>query len=410
MSAPLLPDGESTGRPWLAVAASMFAIAWGGNQFTPLLVMYRQVSDFSAVTVDVLLGAYVLGIVPALLIGGPLSDRYGRRPLLLPAAPISLVGSLVLALGAHSPLALSIGRVLCGVALGLVMAVGTTWLKELSAGEADSGVGARRASLALTLGFLSGAGVAGALAQWGPWRTGLAYLVHVGITVVSGLWLLRAPETRAPETTANRPRLRDDLRVPAVAHRRFQRVVVPLAPWVFGCAGSAYAILPGLMSAHADGRPIAFSALLTVLTLGCGVGVQVLGRAIDTSRSARASVVALAIIVIGMGLGSLAAARLTLLIALIAAAVLGMGYGLALVAGLNEVQRIAGPDDLAGLTAVYYSYAYLGFFIPAALAVLAAEWTYPQMFGAGFVIALVCLGIVGSGSRAHLPTRAAAAD
>jgi MFS family permease len=409
MSAPPMPAGESTGRPWLAVAASMFAIAWGGNQFTPLLVMYRQVSDFSAVTVDVLLGAYVLGIVPALLIGGPLSDRYGRRPLLLPAAPISLAGSLVLALGAHSSLALSIGRVLCGVALGLVMAVGTTWLKELSAGEADSGVGARRASLALTLGFLSGAGVAGALAQWGPWRTGLAYLVHVGITVVSGLWLLRAPETRAPEAIADRPRLRDDLRVPAVAHRRFQRVVVPLAPWVFGCAGSAYAILPGLMSAHADGRPIAFSALLTVLTLGCGVGVQVLGRAIDTSRSARASVVALAIIVIGMGLGSLAAARLTLVIALIAAAVLGMGYGLALVAGLNEVQRIAGPDDLAGLTAVYYSCAYLGFFIPAVLAVLAAEWTYPQMFGAGFVIALVCLGIVGSAWRAHLPTPPAVA-
>jgi len=25
-----------------------------------------------------------------------------------------------------------------------------------------------------------------------------------------------------------------------------------------------------------------------------------------------------------------------------------MGYGLALVAGLNEVQRIAGPNDLAG--------------------------------------------------------------
>jgi MFS family permease len=382
----------------------MFTIAWGGNQFTPLLVMYREVSDFSAITVDALLGAYVLGIVPALLVGGPLSDRYGRRPLLLPAAPISLAGSLVLALGASSPLALTIGRVLCGIGLGLVMAVGTTWIKELSA-SADAAAGARRASLSLTLGFLCGAGVAGALAQWAPWQTGLAYVVHAGLTVVSGLWLLRAPETRASESAAARPRLRDDLRVPAIAHRRFQRVVVPLAPWVFGCAGSAYAVLPGLMSAHADGKPIAFSALLTVLTLGCGVGVQVLGRAIDTSRSARASVVALSIIVVGMGLGSLAAARLTLVIALVAAAVLGMGYGLALVAGLSEVQRIAGPDDLAGLTAVYYSFAYLGFFIPAVLAVLTKEWTYPEMFGAGFVIALACLAIVSAAWRAHLPPR-----
>lgn len=40
---------------------------------------------------------------------------------------------------------------------------------------------------------------------------------------------------------------------------------------------------------------------------------------------------------------------------------MGMGYGLALVAGLSEVQRIVQADDLAGLTAVYYSVAYLAF-------------------------------------------------
>ncbi len=115
-------------RAWLPVALTMFAVAWGGNEFTPLLVMYREVGHFSAVTVDALLAAYVLGIVPALLLGGPLSDRYGRRPLLLPAAPVGLVGSLVLAVGAQSAALLAVGRVLCGVALGLVMAVGTTWV------------------------------------------------------------------------------------------------------------------------------------------------------------------------------------------------------------------------------------------------------------------------------------------
>ena len=81
-------------RAWLPVALVMAVVAWGGNEFTPLLVMYREVGHFSAVTVDALLAAYVLGIVPALLLGGPLSDRYGRRPLLLPAAPVALVGSL----------------------------------------------------------------------------------------------------------------------------------------------------------------------------------------------------------------------------------------------------------------------------------------------------------------------------
>ncbi len=394
--------GSAT-APWLAVGGTMFAVAWGGNEFTPLLVMYREVSDFSTVTVDVLLGAYVLGIVPALLVGGPLSDRYGRRPLMLPAAPLSLLGSLVLAFGPDSPLMLAVGRVLCGLALGLVMAVGTTWIKEMSAASDDAGAGPRRASLSLTLGFLIGAGVAGALAQWGPWRTGTTYVVHVVVTVVTGAWLLRAPETRAVEPRGLRPRLLDDLRLPPVGHRRFLRVVVPVAPWVFGSVGSAYAVLPALMREHSGGMPVAFSAMLTVLTLGCGVGVQVLGRLVDTSRSARASVLAMAIVAVGMGLAAVAAATLALPLVLVAAAVLGAGYGLALVAGLSEVQRIATADDLAGLTAVYYSVAYLGFFVPAILAVLSRTWGYPEMFVGGVVVAVGCLVVVACAWRAHLP-------
>lgn len=409
------PSGHGVGtvvgpRAWVAVAAVMFAVAWGGNEFTPLLVMYREVGHFSAVTVDALLAAYVLGIIPALLLGGPLSDRYGRRPLLLPAAPIALVGSLVLAAGESSAALLATGRVLCGVALGLVMAVGTTWVKELTdaaavaSGVPDGGSGARRAGLALTLGFLVGAGVAAVLAQWAPWPTHTAYLLHAVLAVASGVWVLGVPETRAAPDGASRGRLRDDLRVPAVAHRRFLRVVVPVAPWVFGCAGSAYAVLPGLVSASAGSAPIAFSGLMTVLGLGCGVGIQVLGRLIDTRHSARASVVAMSIVVVGMGFGAYAAARLDLPTALVAAAVLGAGYGLALVAGLSEVQRIATPDDLAGLTAVYYSITYVGFCVPVALAALSVRWTYTQMFLGGLVIAAVCLAIVASAWRAHLPT------
>lgn len=388
-------------RTWLRVGALMCAVAWGGNEFTPLLVMYREVSHLSSLTVNVLLAAYVLGIVPALLIGGPLSDRYGRRPLLLPAAPLGILGSLVLALGPASVPALAVGRVLSGLALGLVMAVGTTWVAELCAAAGEPRSGARRASLALTAGFLVGAGLAGVLAQWGPWRTGTPYLVHAVVTVVAGLGVLAVPETHHP--AGDRGRLRDDLRVPAVAHRRFLRVVLPLAPWVFGAVGSAYAVLPGLMRDHSGGMPIAFSALLTVVTLAVGFGVQTLGRLIDTHRSARASVVALAILVVGMGLAAWASRTLALPVVLLAAAVLGAGYGLALVAGLSEVQRIATPADLAGLTAVYYSVAYLGFFVPAVLAWLSARWAYPQMFVAGVGVAAVCLAVVAAAWRAHLP-------
>src|SRR5690606_27383636 len=94
---------------WPAVSLAVFATAWGGNEFTPLLVMYRQISGLSPVVVDALLFAYVFGIVPALLIGGPLSDRFGRRPLMLPAPVFAALGSVLLAAGSQSVALLTVG-------------------------------------------------------------------------------------------------------------------------------------------------------------------------------------------------------------------------------------------------------------------------------------------------------------
>jgi Kef-type K+ transport system membrane component KefB len=48
--------------------------------------------------------------------------------------------------------------------------------------------------------------------------------------------------------------------------------------------------------------------------------------------------------------------------------VFGVGFGIGLVAGLVEVQRMASPEDLAQLTARYYSFTYVGFVIPVLLA------------------------------------------
>ena len=392
-------------RKWILVAAGMFAVAWGGNEFTPLLVMYRLEHGFSAVTVDTFLFAYVLGIVPALLICGPLSDRLGRRPVMLPATAVAAAGSILIALGPDTAALLFAGRVLSGIALGSGMAVGGSWIKELSAldpATAD-GTGARRAAMSLTAGFALGAGVAGVLAQWAPWPTHLAYAVHVIICIAAGIGMLSVAETRE---RAQQGRLIDDLKIPAAQHKRFLLIVLPLAPWVFGAASVAYAVLPSLMAERSGGYPIALSALMSVIALGAGFAIQAVGRRIDTPLAARGALVSLSILVFGMLLAAWAASELTIAAALIAAAVLGCGYGMALVSGLQEVQRIAGPDDLAGLTAVFYSLTYLGFAVPAILSAITQQWpgvvTYPMIFTFGAVMAAFCWVFVRSRSSAHL--------
>ncbi|GAB3710460.1 MFS transporter [Nocardiopsis nanhaiensis] len=390
---------------WWAACGLLFAVAWGGNQFTPLLVMYRLDSGMSTQIVNILLGAYVLGIVPALLVGGPLSDRYGRRPLMIPAPLLCVAGGALLALGSDSVALLFTGRVFSGLALGLAMAVGASWVKELSQAPYDPGVwagaGASRASLSLTLGFLLGAVVAAATAQFAPMPAVLPYAVNIAITLLLAAAALRVPETL--RKAAGQRRLRDDLRVPAVGHRRFLLVVVPMAPWVFGAAASAYAVLPNLLAHRVPGYEVGFSGLMCLVALACGVLSQQVAKRVDSPHSSRAVVVALGATAGGMALAVWAATVLSVPAALVAAAVLGAAYGLLMVSGLQETQRIAGPDGLAGLTAVYYSLTYLGFFIPAVLAALAPWFGYPAMFAVGAALALLCVLVVAVCWRRHLP-------
>ncbi len=398
--------------PWFRVGAALFAVGWGGNEFTPLLLMYRDLNGYSTTVVDILLAAYVLGIAPGLLIGGPLSDRFGRRNLMLPSPVLAVIGSATLAIGANSVTLLFIGRVFSGVALGLVMAVGTSWIKELSGSpfdtHADAGAGARRASLFLTTGFGLGAAVAGFAAEWAPAPTITPYAINIVLLIVSFVLLYPAPETRpavrdGKYTFAD---FRHDLRVPKARHRRFLYVVVPMAPWVFGTAASAYAILPNLLANEVGDLTLAYSAVMCLVALGCGVAVQPLAKRIDNPRNSLACAVAVSVTLVGMVAAAAASILLNPWFAVLAAAILGSAYGLLLVSGLQEIQRIAEPDDLAGLTAVYYTLSYVGFFTPALFAVLATWFSYPLMFSAGAIVAAGCLAVVVWAWSRHLPEAA----
>ncbi|MFT3660917.1 MAG: MFS transporter [Gordonia sp. (in: high G+C Gram-positive bacteria)] len=394
-------------RPWMGVSLAVFTAAWGGNEFTPLLVMYRSASHVSAVVVDALLFTYVLGIVPALLIGGPLSDRFGRRPLMLPSPVIAALGSALLAAGAHSVPLLALGRVCSGIALGLAMAVGGSWIKELSDRDgASATAGARRAALSLTAGFGLGAAVAAVLAQWGPWPNQLAYLVNITMAAVALALLLPTPETRERAVGG---RLLDDLKIPSALEPRFWLQVAPAAPWVFGTCAVAYAVIPALLTAKTSGWPIVFAGACCLIGLTAGFFVQTLGRRIDRPGSPRAMVVSMVLVAFGMVLAAVAAKVLTVPVGLLAAAVLGSGYGMTLISGLLATQRLAGPNDLAGLTAVFYGLTYLGFASPAILAWIHERYgvSYEAMMLVGAAVALVCLVVVSAGSRGPVAQRLA---
>src|SRR5919201_2708045 len=87
---------------WIPVAAVLVGAGWGTNQFTPLLLVYRQSLGLGTGTLEAMFGLYALGQIPGLLLAGPLSDARGRRTVVIPAAGLSLLASLVLAAGANA--------------------------------------------------------------------------------------------------------------------------------------------------------------------------------------------------------------------------------------------------------------------------------------------------------------------
>lgn len=390
--------------PWLAIWGVVFVCSWAGNQFSPLLVMYEDQQNYSSFLVNLLLGVYVLGLGPGLIVSGPLSDRYGRKPVMLAGIATAVAGSALLALGHFGPAYIAVGRLLSGVTIGIAMAVGNSWIKELSQAPYDPDAspiaGARRASLAFTTGSAGGALVAGLLAQWGPVPDVVPFAAHIVVAVPFTILVLRTPETHAADRRAS---LRDQLRIPSARHPRFLRVVLVAAPWIFGSAAIAYGYLPTQLRDATGDWGLVFATAATVIALGVSSAIQPVAKRVHSMTSARGLSAALVIIAAGIALVWLAIDQQSIAIGVLANVVVGAGIGIGLVSGLIEVQRIAGDRDLAGLTGVFYAAAYMGFLSPAVIAAVAGPMSLGTIFVIITALAAVCWLALLAFSRTHIP-------
>jgi MFS family permease len=172
-----------------------------------------------------------------------------------------------------------------------------------------------------------------------------------------------------------------------------------MAPWIFGSAGVAYAIVPQVVDGALGRWALLFTSALTVATLVTGVLVQPLARRLDHVASARAVVVSMGLMTVGMALAALTAVIRRPWLAVPVALVLGAAYGIAVVSGLLEVQRMTPPEHLSALTGIYYALAYTGFLLPALLAFLAHWFPLPTMLTTLALTALTCTLLVSRFSQ-----------
>jgi len=264
-------------RSWMRIAFAMFAVGWGANQFSPMLIVYRHELRLTAGEVAGLFLVYALTLIPGLLVGGPASDRFGRRPVVWPFVALSPLATLLLVLGPRSLALLAVGRALAGLCSGVVFGAATAWVQDVSPDEGPgSGLSVRRSALALTAGFGLGPVVAAVLAQWAGDPLVVPYLPYLVIGTAAAVVLAGTPEgvtSRSPARVRSLVPAPATRRWPPAAVRthRFWLAVAPGSPLVFGSVALAIVVLPEEVTS-ARTLSAGFAGLMTALSFAAGGG------------------------------------------------------------------------------------------------------------------------------------------
>ena len=186
-------------------------------------------------TAQLLVSLSILCVAVATLAYGPLSDRYGRRPVLLSGLALFLVGSVICAV-APTITVLIAGRIVqaVGGAAGLVLT--RAMVRDLFDRESTARVLAYL-TMAMVIAPMLAPFVGGALTDMVSWRAIFVFTTVAGVVVFLAV-LFRLPETRAKtaDSAGAVPMLRGFaalLRSPAFCGYAIQSAVLMAMFYVF---------------------------------------------------------------------------------------------------------------------------------------------------------------------------------
>jgi MFS family permease len=128
----------------------------GTNVPSPLYGVYRQEWGFSAGVLTLIFASYVAALIPSLLVFGRLSDKVGRRRVVLVGLLVAVCGSALFFV-AQGVVWLFAARMVQGTAVGLTSGAATAAIAELHPG------GDRRSAALLTTIALTGGSALGPL-------------------------------------------------------------------------------------------------------------------------------------------------------------------------------------------------------------------------------------------------------
>src|ERR1700704_228179 len=188
-------DGK--GAPSLVLLSAVTALGFCAlHMVVPALPLLVPVFDDSPARVQLVLTLYLAGIAAGQLVYGPLSDRFGRRPVLIAGLALFLVGTLLCA-AAWSLTALIIGRLLqaLGACAGIVLA--RAIIRDVYDREAAAR-GLALVMMAMSLAPAVSPAFGAYLAEWFDWRAIFVLLGALGAIVFAATVTRLAETNRHP--------------------------------------------------------------------------------------------------------------------------------------------------------------------------------------------------------------------
>jgi MFS transporter, DHA1 family, multidrug resistance protein len=180
----------------LVLLALVTAIAPAAlHMLVPALPMLAVVFDAPPGAVQLALTLFLAGIAVGQLVYGPVSDRFGRRPVLLAGLTLFLGGTVLCGLAWSLP-ALVVGRTLAALGGCAGMVLGRAIVRDVYDRERSASALATIMMVMSLAPSLSPA-IGAYLAQWVGWRADFVLLGAVGATVLV-LTAVKLEETHAP--------------------------------------------------------------------------------------------------------------------------------------------------------------------------------------------------------------------
>jgi MFS transporter, DHA1 family, multidrug resistance protein len=160
--------------------------------FLPALPAIRTSYGVSPAMAQMTLSVSMLAIALATLVYGPLSDRFGRRPMVILGLVSFLAGSALCAAAPHI-WTLILGRMLQGAGGASGMVLARAIVRDLYSRERSASVIAYLTT-AMVIAPMVSPTIGGALTDWASWRASFVFAGTVGL-VVAALVLALMPET-----------------------------------------------------------------------------------------------------------------------------------------------------------------------------------------------------------------------